>query len=147
MTAAVWSTPPNSCSLNFPALTLIRFMHNHHLLQISDRPQWLTIQNGAKQYINSVIEKVRQENVHISTPVTRVERRHGKVFVKSSRGVEEFDHVIFATHADTSLEILSDPTSLEKNVLGSFEFSKNVATLHSDLTVSPSCTKLTSVNA
>ena len=143
MTAAIWSTAPNSCSLNFPALTLIRFMHNHHLLQISDRPQWLTIQNGAKKYINSVMEKVCQENMHISTPVTRVERRNGKVFVTSSLGVEEFDHVIFATHADTSLEILLDPTSLEKDVLGSFEFSKNVATLHSDLAVSSSSTQLT----
>ena len=101
MTAAIWSTAPNSCSLNFPALTLIRFMHNHHLLQISDRPQWLTIKKGGKIYIDSVMEKVKPENVHLSTPVTQVERRVGKVAVTFSGGEEEFDHVIFATHADT----------------------------------------------
>src|SRR5947207_12276040 len=137
MTAAIWSTAPNSCSLNFPALTLIRFMHNHHLLQISDRTQWLTIENGAKIHIDLVMEKVKRENVHLSTPVTQVERRDGKVFITFSGGEEEFDHVIFATHADTSLEILSNPTSLEKDILGSFEFSKNIATLHSDLAVTP----------
>lgn len=133
MTAAVWSTAPDACSLNFPALMLIRFMHNHHLLQISGRPQWLTIMNGASKYIDAVINHVPPENVHKSTPVTRVVRRDGKLFVTSSRGEEEFDHVIFATHADKSLEILSDPSALEKDVLGSFEFSKNVVTLHSDL--------------
>lgn len=135
MTAAVWSTAPNSCSLNFPALTLIRFMHNHDFLQISGRPQWLTIENGAHNYINSVIDKVNPANIHCKTPVTKVERRDGKIFVTSARGEEEFDHVIFATHADISLQLLSDPSSEEINILGSFEFSKNVATLHSDLEV------------
>jgi len=142
MTAAVWSTAPNSCSLNFPALTLIRFMHNHHFLQIAGRPQWLTIRNGAKVYVDSVIQKMKKENVHVNTPISRVVRRDGKIFITSSRGEEEFDHVIFATHADTSLELLSDASIKEKDILGSFEFSKNVATLHTDLAVSPSRTEL-----
>jgi uncharacterized protein len=58
--------------------------------------------------------------------------------VTSSRGSEEFDHVIFATHADTSLQLLGrDASELEREILGSFEFSNNVATLHSDLDVIP----------
>ena len=135
MTAAIWSTAPNACSLNFPALTLIRFMHNHHLLQITDRPSWLTIKNGAKQYIDSVIDGINKKSVHLETPVTKVVRREGKVIVTSSKGTQEFDHVIFATHADTSLQLLEDATAREIDVLGSFEFSQNVTTLHSDLTV------------
>lgn len=56
----------------------------------------------------------------------------------SSRGEEEFDHVIFATHADRSLQLLGqDASELEREILGSFEFSNNVATLHSDLDVIP----------
>jgi predicted NAD/FAD-binding protein len=137
MTAAIWSTAPNSCSLNFPALTLVRFMHNHHLLQISDRPKWLTIKNGAKVYIDSVMKKIDRRNVYIGTPITRVVRRDGKVLVTSLRGEEEFDHVIFATHADTSLQLLADASSSETNILGSFEFSKNIATLHTDLEAYP----------
>jgi predicted NAD/FAD-binding protein len=138
MTAAIWSTAPNACSLNFPALTLIRFMHNHHLLQVTDRPNWLTIKNGAAQYVQSVIDKMKEENVHLECSVTRAVRRDGKVAVTSSRGEEEFDHVLFATHADTTLQLLSDATATETNVLENFEFSKNVATLHSDLAV-PAC--------
>jgi|SRR5277367_942966 predicted NAD/FAD-binding protein len=135
MTAAIWSTAPNACSLNFPALTLIRFMHNHHLLQVTDRPSWLTIKDGAKQYIDSVIEGINKNNIHLETPVMQVVRRDGKVIVRSSKTTQEFDHVIFATHADISLQLLGDATTKERDVLGSFEFSENVATLHSDLTV------------
>lgn len=29
MTAAIWSTPPDQAALDFPAFTLLRFMHNH----------------------------------------------------------------------------------------------------------------------
>lgn len=43
MTAAIWSTPPDACALDFPARTLLRFMHNHHLLQLTGKPSWLTI--------------------------------------------------------------------------------------------------------
>jgi len=142
MTAAIWSTAPNAVSLNFPALTLIQFMHNHHLLQITDRPNWLTIKGGAKQYIDSVISKISKDNVHLETPVTRVLRQKGKMVVLSSRGTEEFDHVIFATHADTSLQLLGGPTSNETEILGNFEFSNNVATLHSDLAVLPQMIKI-----
>lgn len=46
MTAAIWSTPPDKCALDFPAQTLIQFMHNHHLLQITGKPDWLTIPGG-----------------------------------------------------------------------------------------------------
>jgi uncharacterized protein len=80
---------------------------------------------------------MNKKNVHLETPVTRVVRREGKVIVTSSKGTKEFDHVIFATHADTSLQLLEDATAKENDVLGSFEFSQNVATLHSDLTVRP----------
>ena len=127
-------------------------MYNHHLLQITSRPAWLTIRNGAIQYINSVTSKCK--HIYLNTPVTKVFRQAaqaeesgtgdtggtagtGKVVVVSSRGDEVFDHVIFATHADTALELLEDANALEREILGSFEFSENVATLHSDLNVPP----------
>jgi len=110
-------------------------MHNHHLLQISGRPNWLTIPEGSKIYIESVIQHIPDSRVHLNTPVTSVVRRGENVVVTSSRGDEEFDHVIVATHGDTALEILQDASDLEKEILGDFEFSKNVATLHTDLNV------------
>ena len=31
---------------DFPDKTLIRFMHNHHLLQITGKPKWLVVKGG-----------------------------------------------------------------------------------------------------
>jgi predicted NAD/FAD-binding protein len=137
MTAAIWSTGPNACALDFPALTLIRFMHNHHLLQITNRPQWLTVKNGAKTYVESILKFMPSDRLHLNAKVSSVERTKDKVVVRLESSEEEFDHVILATHADTSLELLRDATIEEKEVLNNFTFSKNVATLHSDLSVCP----------
>lgn len=46
LTFASGSTPPNVCALDFPARSQLRFMYNHHLLQIIGKPPWLTIQGG-----------------------------------------------------------------------------------------------------
>ena len=61
MCAAIWSTPPSTCAQSTPlisnlgcthnptaftARSLLRFMHNHHLLQIIGKPDWLTIKGG-----------------------------------------------------------------------------------------------------
>lgn len=81
------------------------------------------------------MQDIPDERVHLNCPVTGVVRKGGKVVVTSLRGEEEFDHVILAAHADTSLEILGDATKVERDVLGGFEFSRNVAALHTDLDV------------
>lgn len=47
MTAAIWSTPADKAGLDFPAETLIRFFWNHHLMQITGKPKWLTIKGGS----------------------------------------------------------------------------------------------------
>jgi len=41
MIGAIWSCP-TSQMLEFPIDTMIRFCHNHGLLQVQNRPQWLT---------------------------------------------------------------------------------------------------------
>ena len=50
MVACIWSCPTEQM-LRFPMRTLIRFCHNHGLLQITDRPQWHTVRGGARNYV------------------------------------------------------------------------------------------------
>lgn len=45
MVACIWSCPAGQM-LRFPIGTMIRFCHNHGLIQISDRPQWYTVRGG-----------------------------------------------------------------------------------------------------
>ena len=48
-----------------------------------------------------------------------------------------FDHVVIATHADSALELLADPTPEEKSVLGAFTYSVNDVVLHTDSRLLP----------
>ena len=93
MTAAIWSTPPGRCFLDFPAKTLvshgatlvvcpsllpclqIQFMYNHHLLQITGKPSWLTIQGGSHNYVNAILSKLPEAQLHLSTPIVSATTR------------------------------------------------------------------------
>jgi uncharacterized protein len=48
-----------------------------------------------------------------------------------------FDRVVMATHADTSLSLLAHPSSLQRSVLGAFEYSRNDTWLHTDAALLP----------
>ena len=50
MVACIWSCPTEQM-LRFPIATMIRFCHNHGLLQVADRPQWFTVTGGSRQYV------------------------------------------------------------------------------------------------
>jgi predicted NAD/FAD-binding protein len=143
MTACVWSTGPDKCALEFPALTLVRFMWNHHLLTtVSARPPWLTIGGGSKKYIDAVIRESNHASVNLGTSVESATRKDGKVEVrlggKGKGRVEVFDEVVLACHGDQARGILgAAATGEEKRIMSAFETSPNMAYLHSDLSVSP----------
>lgn len=143
MTACVWSTGADKCALEFPALTLIRFMWNHHLLTtISERPPWLTIKGGSKRYIDAVMQECQGAHVHLNTPVKSVSRKDGRVeLVLDGEGAgktETFDEVILACHGDQAHDIMASCATLdEENILAAFETSPNTAYLHSDLSLMP----------
>lgn len=140
MTAAVWSTTPDKVYLNFPAITLVRFMWNHHLLStVAARPTWMTIPGGSQQYIDSVMKDFPKERVHLNAMVTSTQSLDERgVSLRFADGSEEvFDHIILTTHGDQALDIISgSATQQEKDILSGFHFSENKAVLHSDQRVS-----------
>lgn len=138
MTAAVWSTAPDKASLEFPAITLIRFLWNHHLLNtITSRPAWMTILGGSQPYIDAVIKDVPDHCIHKKAQVRSLQvLSDGHVTVKGAHFEAPYDHVILATHGDQALDIIRNvATSTEKKVLSGFKTSSNHAILHSDLSV------------
>lgn len=56
MTGAIWSTPADKAALDFPASTLVRFFHNHHLLQLTGKPKWLTVKGGSYVSFDQLID-------------------------------------------------------------------------------------------
>lgn len=141
MTAAVWSTSPDKAALEFPAVTLVRFLWNHHLLStIAARPSWLTIKNGSQQYIDAVMQDFPKERVHLSTPIEslRTQENDQVVLLRNDGNEDVYDHVILATHGDQALQIIRPTATAEESaILSGFKTSTNTASLHSDLSVSP----------
>ena len=54
MLGCIWSCPTDQM-LQFPVATMIRFCHNHGLIQVSNRPQWWTVTGGAKHYVDKIV--------------------------------------------------------------------------------------------
>jgi len=136
MSSAVWSTPPD-LMLEFPALTLLRFFHNHGFLGLHTQHPWLTVVNGARAYVERLTAPFR-DKIRLERGATSVSRVAGKVLVTDASGrTESFDHVILASHADDTLRLLTDADERERAVLGEFKYQPNSALLHTDESVMP----------
>lgn len=139
MTASVWSTSPDKASLEFPAITLIRFMWNHHLLTtVAARPTWMTIMGGSKQYIDAVMADFPKDRVYLGTGIKSLSiLDNGQIAIRRiDERREVFDHVILATHGDQAMEIIRDvATPQETEIMSGFKTSENTAVIHSDLSV------------
>jgi predicted NAD/FAD-binding protein len=134
MLACIWSCPTDQM-LKFPVATLVRFCHNHGLIQVNDRPQWHTVAGGARHYVEKIVARIPDRR--LSTPVERIERDARGVQVFTRQGAERFDHVILATHSDQSLKMLAQPTAAEQQILGAVRYQSNLAVLHTDERVMP----------
>jgi predicted NAD/FAD-binding protein len=139
MIGCIWSCPADQM-LRFPIATMIRFCHNHGLLQVANRPQWYTVKGGAKHYVAKLLRDI--PDARLNTPVRSVRRAppgegHGGVIVSTDAGSERYDDVVLACHSDQSLALLSDANSDERRVLGAIRYHPNRAVLHTDAAVLP----------
>jgi predicted NAD/FAD-binding protein len=134
MLGCIWSCP-TSQMLQFPAATMVRFCDNHGLLQVNNRPQWFTVQGGSKHYVHAITQQI--DDKRLNAPVQGIQRDETGVRLLTSEGVEAFDEVIIATHADQALRLLSQPSAPEQDVLSRIRFQANRAVLHTDARVMP----------
>ena len=136
MGGAIWSADPVKFR-EFPARYLVEFFNNHGILDIRNQPQWLVIKGGSHQYIGPLTRPYR-ENIRIDTRVRSVKRFEKKVEVITTKGeTDSFDQVILAVHSNQALEILADPTDLERDVLGVIPYQENLTVLHTDVSLLP----------
>jgi len=135
MIGCIWSCPTDQM-LQFPIATMIRFCHNHGLLQVADRPRWFTVTGGARNYVHKMTPRIA--DARLNTPVRSVRRTPAGVLVGTDRGgTEHFDDVVLACHSDQSLALLADPSLAEREVLGAIRYHRNRAVLHTDTSVLP----------
>ena len=134
MIGCIWSCPVDQM-LRFPVATMLRFCHNHGLLQITNRPQWYTVRGGAREYVRKMLRAI--PDARSNTPVRLVRRADGAVRVTTDNGTERFDEVVLACHSDQSLRLLADASPAEAEVLGAIRYQNNRAVLHTDTALLP----------
>jgi len=135
MMGCIWSCPTQQM-LAFPVATMIRFCHNHGLIQVSNRPRWFTVKGGSRNYVQKIIEGLPDKRQNC--PVELIERDEDGVRIVTAGHAERFDEVVLCTHSDQALRMLRVPSEAEKQCLSAIRYQNNVAVLHTDDSVLPS---------
>lgn len=136
MSGAIWSTSPDLIA-RYPFHAFIRFFSNHRLLTLGERPDWHTVTGGSREYVTKLVEDSRFTS-RINAPVSKLERHSDCVELHFSAGdSEKFDQVVLATHADAALNMLVQPSALERELLSIFKTSNNAVYLHRDKKLMP----------
>lgn len=135
MLGCIWSCPTDQM-LAFPVATMVRFCHNHGLIQLTQRPQWFTVPQGARRYVQKIVQGL--PDARLNSPVLALLRDAEGVRVVTDDRVEHFDAVVLACHSDQALRLLGDGASdAETDTLAAIRYQPNEAVLHTDATVLP----------
>jgi uncharacterized protein len=134
--AAIWSTPLDQIGA-YPAASLIRFFLNHGMMTITGRGLWRTVEGGSRAYVAKLAEAFRGE-ARKGVRVAGVRRDANGAELRLAGGSRErFDQVVIATHGDTALSLLDDPSPEEQRLLGCFRYARNMIALHTDTVLMP----------
>ena len=137
MVSAIWSMPPYEAK-QMPLTFFLKFFQNHGLFNLKKRPQWYTIKNRSRTYVNKILKTISGE-YYKNYPINKISRHPNgvQVFYGGKNEFFDYDKVVIATHADEALSLISEPTKDENDILSNFKYKKNYAIIHTDETVMP----------
>ena len=136
MSSAVWSSPPHLIQ-EFPIVTLVQFFKNHGFLGLHTHYQWRTVVGGSRVYRDKILDSFKGK-VFLNRGAKKIIRENNKVTVHDTLGQKvTYDKVILASHANETLDMLEQPTDLERKLLLPFRYQKNHVILHTDVSVMP----------
>jgi uncharacterized protein len=136
MAAAIWSSGTQTAA-DLPLGTLLRFFANHGLLGVTTHHPWRTVVGGSSSYLAPLTAPFA-DSMHLANGVDSLARdAHGVTLRLDDGSTQRFDVVVLAAHADQSLELLADPSPLEKELLGAWSYADNDTWLHTDTRLLP----------
>ena len=137
MVSAIWSMPPYEAT-QMPLSFFLNFFKNHGLFKIKNRPQWYTVANRSKTYVDKIINQISGEH-YKNYNIRKVVRNNfgAKIYYGGENEFFDYDKVVISTHADEALKIIDNPTVEEKLILKNFKYRENEAIIHFDETIMP----------
>jgi predicted NAD/FAD-binding protein len=98
---------------------------------------WQTVEGGGRVYGKKLLQHSARK-IYLNTRIEKVSRKAEGVQIRDQHGhTGIFDHVVLATHADTALGLLEDPSETEHALLKAFQYRQNTALLHLDRNLMP----------
>ncbi|KAI0491367.1 hypothetical protein KFK09_025627 [Dendrobium nobile] len=137
--ASIWSCPLEGV-MNFSAYSVLSFCRNHHLLQLFNRPQWLTIKHRSHYYVNKLREQLEARccQIKLGCAVQLVCGTDNGCSVLASDLSEEYDECIICTHAPDALKVLGGQITYDElRILGCFQYVYSDIYLHRDISLMP----------
>jgi len=137
MVSAIWSMPPHESS-TMPLKFFLNFFQNHGLFKLKDRPQWYTVKNRSRTYVNKILSKISGE-YYKNYKINKIERASNSIKIYYGDNSEFFDYekIVLAIHADDALSLIDNPLKEENEILSNFNYKKNIAIVHTDENVMP----------
>lgn len=135
MAGPIWSMSTAGV-MAFPFPHFARFFLSHGLLNVVDRPQWMTVVGGSQRYVERLCARSAAQ-FRAGAPVQGLRRADDGVHLRTADGEVRFDAVVCATHSDQALAMLDQPSAEEAEILGAVPFARNRAVLHSDTSLMP----------
>jgi len=136
MGCAIWSASTDNM-ISFPLLFFARFLKNHGLLSVNNRPQWRVIEGGSRSYLAPLTQSFK-DSIKLNSNIQSVRRCDGSIELSFSVGnTAKYDHVIFACHSDQTLGLLRDASKAERNALTAIPYQDNEVVLHTDESLLP----------
>ena len=142
MISAIWSVPTSQV-YDMPMDLFIKFFQNHGLFKIKNRPQWYTVSERSKSYVEKILTTISGEYFKNYKIKNVLRNENGvRLFYGSSNEYYDYDKVVFAVHADEVLELIKNPSEREKEIFKNFQYKTNIAYLHSDIRLMPTRKKV-----
>ena len=137
MVSAIWSMPPYEAR-KMPLKFFLKFFQNHGLFKLKDRPQWFTVSNRSRTYVNKILSKISGE-YYKNYKINLIKRlsQGVQVFYGGNNEFFDYDKVVIATHANEALSIIEKPLDEEREVLSNFNYKENIAIIHTDEKIMP----------
>ena len=135
MVAAIWSMPFIRAK-DLPLELFLKFFINHGLFKLRNRPQWFTVTNRSRTYVNKILKNISGE-IYKNYKVSKIIRTKNNVRLKIENEFLDYDHIVLASHADQSLKLLQDPSLQESKILSKFKYISNVGILHTEEKLMP----------
>ena len=137
MVSAIWSMPPYEAN-KMPLKFFLKFFQNHGLFKLKKRPQWYTVTNRSRAYVQKIITQISGEYFKNYTIKKIISKNSGvDLYYGGENEFFNYDKVILATHADDALSIIENPSVDEKKILSNFSYKENFAYIHTDENVMP----------